>query len=96
MEIVFYEIATLKYPYIVTGEDYADAQYASGSIDLNLRNFKLTFESNSITVYITKFQRFIKAEVKTLYKDNDRIGLMRENSINRRIPDLVVCSPNHH
>ena len=34
-------------------------QYASGGIDLNLRNFKLTSESNSITVTMPNHQRII-------------------------------------
>ena len=34
-------------------------QYASGGIDLNLKNFKLTSESNSITVTMSNHQRII-------------------------------------
>lgn len=36
-----------------------NSQYASGSIDLDLRNFKLTSESNSITVTMPNHQRII-------------------------------------
>lgn len=46
-----------------------NSQYASGSIDLNLRNFKLTSESNSITVTMPSLHR-ITVELSVINPDD--------------------------
>lgn len=64
-----------------------NSQYASGSIDLNLRNFKLTSESNSITVTMPNHQR-ITIELSVINPDDftEIIGYTRQYGYGARIP----------
>ena len=68
-------------------------QYASGGIDLNLRNFKLTSESNSITVTMPNHQRIIiKLSVINPENFTEVMGYTQRNGYGVRIPTATRTS----
>ena len=64
-----------------------NSQYASGGIDLNLRNFKLTSESNSITVTMPNHQRII-IELSVINPEDftEVVGYTQWNGYGIKIP----------
>lgn len=64
-----------------------NSQYAIGNIDLNLRNFKLTSERNSITVTMPSHQR-ITIELSVINPDDfiEVIGYTQKYGYNTKIP----------
>lgn len=64
-----------------------NSQYASGGIDLNLRNFKLTSESNSITVTMPNHQRII-IELSVINPEDftEVVGYTQRNGYGIKIP----------
>lgn len=64
-----------------------NSQYASGGIDLNLRNFKMTSESNSITVTMLNHQR-ITIELSVINPEDftEVIGYTQQYGYGNKIP----------